>query len=328
MKNKKIQLSLKRKENEKVRSYSNTKASGEENWSRQVLKRGVGKAQNYNRYGYVLNNPLAYTDPSGEKCDICPEGGNNYPTYNEDKIVYNPGASKDVEQWLKDNISTKKIHEGWLGRTTNSIVGGIASFFGGSGDAPAFQMANVEQSQFYNFGNGASKMVLGTVYDAFDLQFGLSNIYKAFGGTKPLMDLDPTEAEKNGYYTAFAASLITPAGWEAGAERLGVKGLSSLTKVIKNGGRTFAQYKTSYWMGKAKPVLDPIVNRVTGQTWKQFMELHHRFIPQRWKWAPNWLKNNRFNLQELNSLEHAMKDPYRARFAPKWVKEYYNLIWK
>lgn len=57
------------------------------------------------------------------------------------------------------------------------------------------------------------------------------------------------------------------------------------------------------------------------------MELHHRFISQRWNWA-NWLTNNRFNLQELNSLEHALRDPYRARFAPQWGKELYNLNWK
>ena len=62
-----------------------------------------------------------------------------------------------------------------------------------------------------------------------------------------------------------------------------------------------------------------------GQVWKQHMELHHRFIPQRTKWAPNWLKNNRFNLKSLSSLEHALSDPYRARFAPKWVKDIYKL---
>ena len=58
------------------------------------------------------------------------------------------------------------------------------------------------------------------------------------------------------------------------------------------------------------------------------MELHHRFIPQRAKWAPNWLLNNRFNLKPVSSLEHALADPYRARFAPRWVKEAYNLTWR
>ena len=30
----------------------------------------TSNTQNYNRYGYVLNNPLKYTDPSGEKWKI------------------------------------------------------------------------------------------------------------------------------------------------------------------------------------------------------------------------------------------------------------------
>jgi hypothetical protein len=59
-------LLLKRQENEKARSYSNTKASGEANWSREFCKSGVDKPQNYNRYGYCWNNPLKYTDESGE----------------------------------------------------------------------------------------------------------------------------------------------------------------------------------------------------------------------------------------------------------------------
>ena len=96
-------------------------------------------------------------------------------------------------------------------------------------------------------------------------------------------------------------------------------------KVVATSGSTFAEYKATYWAGKIKPVLDPIINRETGQVWKQYTELHHRFIPQRWKWAPDWLKNNKWNLQEVNSLEHSILDPYRARFAPKWAKDYYKL---
>ena len=94
------------------------------------------------------------------------------------------------------------------------------------------------------------------------------------------------------------------------------------------GGKTFSQYKSSYWSGRVKPTLDPIINPKTGQVWKQYTELHHRFIPQRVKWVPNWLLNNRINLTPASSLKHSLMDPYRARFAPKWVKEMYNLKWK
>ncbi|WP_315322646.1 hypothetical protein [Segatella oulorum] len=77
------------------------------------------------------------------------------------------------------------------------------------------------------------------------------------------------------------------------------------------------QYKDEYWAKKTKPQLEPLIDRTTGKIWIQRAELHYRFIPQRAKWAPNWLKNNRFNLKEVSSLEHAKMDPYRARFAPK-----------
>ncbi len=94
------------------------------------------------------------------------------------------------------------------------------------------------------------------------------------------------------------------------------------------GGKTFSQYRKSYWLGRTKPILDPIIDPKTGNVWKQYTELHHRFIPQRANWAPNWLKNDRINLTPLSSLRHSQVDPYRARFAPKWIKETYQLKWK
>lgn len=53
------------------------------------------------------------------------------------------------------------------------------------------------------------------------------------------------------------------------------------------GGKTFEQYKREYWSNRTKPKLDPMINWETGQTWEQFTELHHRFVPQRWKWELN-----------------------------------------
>jgi RHS repeat-associated protein len=113
------------------------------------------------------------------------------------------------------------------------------------------------------------------------------------------------------------ATMFTPIGFTRGA----------VGKLVFNGGKTFQQYKKVYWARNVKPRLEPIINPKTGQVWKQYAELHHKYIPQRWN-VPNWLKNNRFNIKEMTSLEHAMVDVFRARFAPKWVKELYNLKWK
>lgn len=124
---------------------------------------------------------------------------------------------------------------------------------------------------------------------------------------------------------SFAGGELVSVGWRAVAAG---KYLGQAFNYVTKGGPTFAEYRAAYWAKNAKPVLDPLINRETGQVWKQYMELHHRFIPQRAKWAPNWLLNNRFNLKPVSSLEHALVDPYRARFAPRWVKETYNLTWR
>lgn len=92
-------------------------------------------------------------------------------------------------------------------------------------------------------------------------------------------------------------------------------------KGIVSGGQSFDQYKNVYWSIREKPLLRPIVNPSTGQVYKVYMELHHKYIPQRAAWAPNWLKNNSWNLKPLNSIEHGLEDAYRFQFFPKWVKE-------
>lgn len=63
---------------------------------------------------------------------------------------------------------------------------------------------------------------------------------------------------------------------------------------------------------------------IDGKNFTETMELHHRFIPQRWKWIPKQIKHHKWNLEKAYTLEHAQKDSYRFRFLPKWVKEALN----
>ena len=104
----------------------------------------------------------------------------------------------------------------------------------------------------------------------------------------------------------------------AGSTLKGVSYASRGGNFLK-GGKTFSQYKSSYWATRAKPTYEPI-RMSNGKVFKVHTELHHRFIPQRAKWAPNWLKNNRLNLQPLNTIQHGLNDPYRFRFFPKEIK--------
>ena len=129
-------------------------------------------------------------------------------------------------------------------------------------------------------------------------------------------------SEAAGYLLGFGGYFV-PVGWVFKGGRWVYGGL----KYIRYGGKTFTQYKAIYWATRTKPTLSAIEGPA-GQVWKQYTELHHRFIPQRWNWAPNWLKNNSYNLQPLSSYEYALRDPYRARFAPQWAKELFNLKWK
>lgn len=305
--------------------------------------------QNYNRYSYVLNNPLKYTDPSGEETIIrngnCPCEQPPYDGPNFNGALYNwLESQKGGDGWLGRNFSARNFDEAGtaVGKAFrdagNFVYGGIARLFAGYGSAPTTQvMSNANTS----FSGNQSDVHMPTQHSflgvnmtalsegnflqqmAYETANGFNIIGQYLMG-RSVGDYSMRNLNGSASTTDEAVSGFT----SAGTMLIGGEGTISSLKRISTGGKSFAQYRTDYWLGKTKPVLEPLQNEATGQVWKQYMELHHRFIPQRWKWAPNWLKNNRFNLQEVNSLQHALKDPYRARFAPKWVKEKYNLFWK
>jgi RHS repeat-associated protein len=96
--------------------------------------------QNYNRYGYVLNNPLKYIDPSGEQtspnCDIC-GGNNNYPDYNPDNMKDQKDLADAIKHWVGGFASARNFDEAGtaVGKAardaTNFVVGNVRSFFKG-----------------------------------------------------------------------------------------------------------------------------------------------------------------------------------------------------
>jgi RHS repeat-associated protein len=301
--------------------------------------------QNYNQYGYVFNNPLLNTDPSGNICD-CPGGGFSGPGVDGGGGT---GISTDLRQLGKDFGIDR-----WMRKNLNFRNWSLRNIFGGGGDknpppppnmsrytSIGSQLANSPYSSIptRNISTGTIQLppqhrLLGinmtalsegnllqqTIYGAANsLNIPVQYLLGRDIGNSTMRNLDGSSTSIDEATLAFGT---LPLWFVGGGEVSGVK------NAVATGGKNFAQYRAAYWAGKTKPVLKPLQNEVTGQVWNQFMELHHRFIPQRWKWAPNWLKNNRFNLQELDSLKHAQLDPYRARFAPQWVKDLYNLTWK
>ena len=93
---------------------------------------------------------------------------------------------------------------------------------------------------------------------------------------------------------------------------------SSWLNWLKNGGKTFAQYKKAHGGTKT---LDMVVTS-TGEQ-RISMEFHHLFITRRMQkryGLPNWMVNNRLNVVRLNTIQHALIDSYRFRFLKKGIK--------
>ncbi|MFC4739226.1 FG-GAP-like repeat-containing protein [Flavobacterium ponti] len=112
--------------------------------------------QNYNRYGYVFNNPLRYVDFSGEEgngCTDCPNNNNGqsfeFTSYQQSTFgsaLQSIALNWDdlgIKDWSNRNLNFNKWGDGlksagnWAGRNLESIGGWISrnieSIFGGGG---------------------------------------------------------------------------------------------------------------------------------------------------------------------------------------------------
>lgn len=120
-------------------------------------------------------------------------------------------------------------------------------------------------------------------------------------------------------------------GVKAYSKRVANNTLKKIGSSLPRGGKNFKKFKSDYWKKRTKRDLDPLFDEKTGDIWKQTDELHHRFIAQRHQKRydlPNWLVNNRLNLQRTTTLEHAKRDPFRARTSPRCAKKKYKLKWR
>lgn len=53
---------------------------------------------------------------------------------------------------------------------------------------------------------------------------------------------------------------------------------------------------------------------------KEFVEGSHWF-PARYHWIPAWFRNSALNIKYMWGTEHALCDPFRYRFLPRWWKD-------
>jgi hypothetical protein len=142
--------------------------------------------------------------------------------------------------------------------------------------------------------------------------FGFDTSLRSFG--VPLI-----VGEKQPENTAQAVSAF---GTELGLNLLTAKAVGSVNS-IRNGGMTFDAYKAS--RGGNQLLGEIPTTNAAGRTimYPIRTEYHHVFIPQRTQRAhnlPNWLVNNRLNVWRVNTIQHALLDPYRFRTLPVGLK--------
>ncbi|MCD4751049.1 MAG: RHS repeat-associated core domain-containing protein, partial [Thermoanaerobaculales bacterium] len=83
----------------------------------------VGSSQSQNRYSYVMNNPLKYTDPDGEWVHIAVGAGIG--------AVMNVGA-----KMIKNSVENKPLNEGlWKAAGVGALAGGVTAATFGMGAA-------------------------------------------------------------------------------------------------------------------------------------------------------------------------------------------------
>lgn len=227
--------------------------------------------QNYNRYGYVLNNPLKYIDPSGETTSPptedkpCPECAPNI--FAAILNMLKDPANKD---WLSKNLSARSIDKAGtaVGKAfrdgTNWVVGGIHSLFGGGRSAPEFQVGNVEQAQFNNqsvqggansFAQtsfGKETFVLNrppniVSFEPVQIEFGMG-IFEFVEGGAPIKGVQWLNkmTRKYGPETIASVEKIGSKYYKYSAEVAGRNGRTVYTKYLNMEGKTVQWFHDSY----------------------------------------------------------------------------------
>ncbi|WP_264535500.1 FG-GAP-like repeat-containing protein [Flavobacterium sp. N1736] len=150
--------------------------------------------QNYNQYGYVLNNPLLYTDPSGnayndgKDCKGCgPTEGQQIGAGGLIGTVVNNWDDWGIKDWANKNINLKKIDQ-W--RKDKISLNNIFGRHKNSGPPPNMsKYANLNNASFTGAKLGSSiskvynsnKQVFRSHFDAAEISGGTAEIIGLLG---------------------------------------------------------------------------------------------------------------------------------------------------
>jgi len=167
--------------------------------------------QNFNRYGYVLNNPLKYTDPSGEVFWLLPAIGATV-------FAYLGGTAANDGKWNPGKWDWSS------GKTWAGIgIGAVSGALGGWG-AAAGGKALASTAFFSSFANGtmAAYGIAGTV------AFGAAGYATGFGTGMVNSGGDWAYANKmGGHYAGIGAAVGSVVGTLYGLSEQGREHLES-----------------------------------------------------------------------------------------------------
>ncbi|TCN60926.1 RHS repeat-associated core domain-containing protein [Flavobacterium circumlabens] len=282
--------------------------------------------QNYNQYGYVLNNPLLYTDPSGNaSCDICTGSpgvntGSGGSATSTDLGEF--GRDTGITKWARKNLnfnSWRRSRDRFLGRNK-----------GNDNPNPAPQpnvskYVNVKTTgsgQYYG-GDGSGSLL--DYFSRFVYEVDQFNpIALAWDGIKGNVNgTDRYGNELSGFDANMKIVTAIPMTKVGGVlvnvgERALLTEAKTSVKSILTGGKTFEQYKIA--RGGTETLTK--ISTSTG-TQRISTEFHHVFLTQRFQRAydiPMWMVNNRINVWKVNTIQHSLIDSYRYNFLRAGIK--------
>lgn len=196
--------------------------------------------QNYNRYGYVMNNPLLYVDYSGESYDCLGCQDNSNWSTTGDLSDVDPNALKKISRDISDFMNSLKV-----GRFLDNNLKSIGNFFGDifgskNRNAPATPSFSGHRatSGWQNEGFNSSGISGSQILDGFQTGLDVVGLVPGLGeiadGANALIYLgkgDYTNASLSG------AAMIPFAGWAATGTKLAIKAEKaySVAKVAKGG---------------------------------------------------------------------------------------------
>lgn len=308
--------------------------------------------QNYNRYSYVLNNPLKYTDPSGESAagifgflfslwvhgsyasggELNPLKWNSNGWINAGLAVGSPIASLGATSYVN----------GYMEKYNNAPVKGVSAISdgGGSVNSTSGHGFAVDWSKVGTRVVGALQMVGGAVETIVGGVGGVATAETGVGAvlgyavamngidnaTAGAIQLWTGESQNTLLHKGVRATSVYAGASYDTAERvatyadistMALGGFASYKGFTSKAGMTFNEYKISRGGTETLDFIET-TNKAGKQVNQRIStEFSHTFISQsaqRKYNMPNWLVNNPVNVHKLNTVQHSLIDSHRFQF--------------